>query len=73
MKELIKRHIYGELRESLEDNPAVALIGFGRCRIRAGTNRCATVCVCKQNRAKRSAAVGVRSSHHQCKRFPPSV
>lgn len=27
MKELIKRHIYGELRESLEDNPVVMLIG----------------------------------------------
>ena len=25
MKKLIRRHIYGELRESLEDNPVVAL------------------------------------------------
>ena len=31
MKELIKRHIYGELRESLEDNPVVALIGPRQC------------------------------------------
>ena len=31
MKELIKRHIYGELRESLECNPVVALIGPRQC------------------------------------------
>jgi len=31
MKELIKRHIYGELRESLADNPVVALIGPRQC------------------------------------------
>ena len=31
MSKLIKRHIYAELRESLEDNPVVALIGPRQC------------------------------------------
>ena len=31
MNKLIKRHIYGELRESLEDTPVVALIGPRQC------------------------------------------